>query len=53
MDQIRFFFRDQNVKIQFVESGVCGCASEFDIAGIGVSVHEVAEKDKRPSPTVS
>ena len=36
-----------------MESGVCGCASEFDIAGIGVSVHEVAEKDKRPSPTVS
>ena len=29
----------QNVKIQFVESGVCGCASEFEVAGIGVSVY--------------
>ena len=27
------------VKIQCVESGVCGCASEFDIAGIRVSVY--------------
>ena len=31
--------RLENVKIQFVESGVCGCASEFDVAGIGVSVY--------------